>query len=345
MNINLYLTFCIVILYSFVASCKRTTEVSYYFSDDVQVIELTTNDLTSTLLIDDLVGISNIEVVDTLIVLISPNNDTLFTIFDFSGKHLSSFGQKGQGPNDLLNCRPTGQKEKVNENLFIWINDISNSSLKKINLSKSVSESRLVIEDNAATYPMSINVFKISDSITLCESMTRNNFSLIEYNHVSRKEISNSNIYLNPIENSFSFYKSIWRINKNKDIIIGAMHSINQLNLWNLGTGNKKSLIIEKPYLTHQVVNKKTGLENTTFFCDLEVTENYIYALYMDQDYNQSYEVPKEMTVFILDWNLSLLKSLTLKEYILDIAVDPNNKKLYGICEDDKIYVYDLEKI
>ena len=51
MNINPYLTFCIVILYSFVVSCKRTTEVSYYFSDDVQVIELTTNDLTGTLLI------------------------------------------------------------------------------------------------------------------------------------------------------------------------------------------------------------------------------------------------------------------------------------------------------
>src|SRR5699024_3062138 len=97
--------------------------------------------------------------------------------------HKGDFGIRGQGPNDLLNSRPTGQKEIVNEEAFIWVNDISNNSIKKVNLSKSVFEQELLIDSALSTYPMTMNAFKLNDSTTICESMTHDNYTLIKYDY------------------------------------------------------------------------------------------------------------------------------------------------------------------
>ncbi|HLW50412.1 MAG TPA: BF3164 family lipoprotein, partial [Sphingobacteriaceae bacterium] len=126
--------------------------------------------------------------------------------------------------------------------------------------------------------------------------------------------------------------------------IVGAMLSINQLNLWNLDTDERKSVIIEKPYLPDQVIDID-GLENRTFFCDLEVSNDLVFALYMDQDYDISYEQPKEMTVFIFDWKLNLIKTYVVDEYIQDIAVDPIRHKLYGVCGDNIVFEYDISEL
>lgn len=326
-------------------SC-RNEKTADYFSEDTQIISQPLPvRLPGTLVVSDLIGVSNIEVVDSLIVLISPRNEKIFNVFDLKGNHKGDFGIRGQGPNDLLNSRPTGQKEIVNEEAFIWVNDISNNSIKKVNLSKSVFEQELLIDSALSTYPMTMNAFKLNDSTTICESMTHDNYTLIKYDYRNGTKLTDNNVYQTPVENPFSFYKSIWRINDKKDKMIGAMYSVNQLNLWNLSTDEKKSIAIEKAYPPDQVINKETGLENWTFFCDLEATNDFVFALYMDQEYNFSYELPKKMTLLVFDWNLQPITTYEIDEYILDIAIDPNQQKLYGISEDDKVFEYSLAEL
>jgi len=289
-----------------------------------------------------LMGISNIETVDGLIVLTSPRNEKLLNVYDVMGNPWGVFGIRGQGPNDLINCRPVGQKEIDNGEACIWINDVSNVSLKRINLSKSISEGQMIIDDAIKTYPMSLNAFKLNDSTTICESMGSNNYTMIRYDPGNMEELSRQEVYKTPAPSAFSYYKSIWRTAPEKSIIVGAMNTVNQLNLWDLETDRRKSVVIDKPLRPGQVVDEKTGLERRTFFCGLEVTKDFVFALYMDQDYDLSYAEPKEMTVFVFDWDLSPIASFVLDEYIRDIAVDPAQKKLYGLCEDNRIFEYDL---
>ncbi len=327
------------------SSCKKDMKNNYYFSNEIEIIKSTPERLPGFLLIDSLIGVSNVESVDSFIVLVSPHREKLFQVFDFVGNNKGNFGVKGQGPNDLLNCTPNGQKQVMNNCAFLWINDVSATKLKKINLSKSIKEQHLIIEDMIDTYPMSVNSFIIDDSLAICESMTQNNYSLIKYNYKNHNKLVENNIYLSPQKNPFNFYKSIWRINYESNILVGAMHSINQLNFWNLNTNEKKSVIIETPYLPNQIVDEKTGLENRTSFCDLEISRDFIFALYMDQEYGLSYETPKKMTLFIFNWDALLVARLIVEEYILNIAVDSKQEKLYGLCEDDKVFVYDLNGV
>jgi len=72
------------------------------------------------------------------------------------------------------------------------------------------------------------------------------------------------------------------------------------------------------------------------------VTKDFVFALYMDQDYAVSYEEPKSMSVFVFDWELSPVATFVLDEYVCDIAVDAGQKKLYGLCEDNRVFEYEL---
>jgi len=333
---------CLGVVFAFLTLSCGKKQSAAYFSDDVQVFRPKPERLPGKLLIDSLMGISNIEIVNGLIVLTSPRNEKLLNIYDVLGKPLGTFGIKGQGPNDLINCRPVGQKEIDNGDACIWINDVSNISLKRVNLSKSISEGQMIIDGAIKTYPMSLNAFKLSDSTTVCESMESNNYTMIRYDPGNMEELSRQEVYKTPAPSAFSYYKSIWRAAPEKSIIVGAMNTVNQLNLWNLETDGRKSVVIDKPLRPGQIVDEETGLERRTFFCGLEVTKDFVFALYMDQDYDVSYTEPKEMTVFVFDWDLSPIVSFALDEYIRDIAVDPAQKKLYGLCEDNRIFEYDL---
>jgi|GEM_PF-1005789 len=333
---------CLGVFFAFLTVSCGKKESAAYFSDDVQVFHPKPKRLPGKLLIDSLMGVSNIETIDGLILLITPLNEKLFGVYDVMGNPQGVFGVRGQGPNDLINCRPVGQKEIDNGEACIWINDVSNISLKRLNLSKSISEGQMIIDDAIKTCPMSVNAFKLNDSTTVCERMDPNNYSMIKYDHTNMKELSRQDVYRVPVPSAFSYYKSTWRRAPEKGIVVGGMHAVNQLNLWNLETDGRKSVVIDKPLRPGQIVDEETGLENKTFFCDVEVTEDFVFALYMDQDNGVSFEEPKEMTVFVFDWELSPVAAFLLDEYILDIAVDPGQKKLYGLCEDDRIFEYDL---
>lgn len=65
----------------------------------------------------------------------------------------------------------------------------------------------------------------------------------------------------------------------------------------------------------------------------------------MDQPYEKSYEYEKQMELHIFDWNGRPLHRVLIPEYIKSITVDAQAKKLYGLLNDEAIYVYDLKDI
>jgi len=246
-------------------SCGRKEQVAY-FSDDVHIFRPHPERLPGRLLIDSLMGMLDIEIVDGLIVLTSPRNEKLLNVYDVTGHSRGVFGVRGQGPNDLINCRPVGQKELDNGDACIWINDVSSVSLKRVNLSKSISAGQMVIDNAVKTYPMSLNAFKMNDSVSVCERMESNNYTMIRYDQDNMQELSRQDVYKRTVPSAFSYYKSTWRIHPEKSILVGVMNTVNQLNLWNLETDHRKSVVIDGFLSPGQIVDEKTGLENRRIF-------------------------------------------------------------------------------
>lgn len=103
---TLYLSIIIMLL-----SCGK--EQNSYFSGNnyscVEVKECST--LKGEIIINNLIGINDFDIVGNHIILTTPSDSSLFKIYNLSGDFISVFGTKGNGPDDLINCQLNGQKE------------------------------------------------------------------------------------------------------------------------------------------------------------------------------------------------------------------------------------------
>lgn len=323
-------------------SCGK--EQNSYFSGNnyscVEVKECST--LKGEIIINNLIGINDFDIVGNHIILTTPSDSSLFKIYNLSGDFISVFGTKGNGPDDLINCQLNGQKEIRGKESFIWINDISSAKLKKLNITKSIINNSCVFDKEIQTYPYSSNAFYINDSLIIVEYMSGNNYHMNSINPISTTNIKSEQIYTPTFEGVFSYYKSIWRISNDLKKMASAMYSINELNFWDIISNHRFSCSIGPLINENQIVDNKTKLEKHTYYCDLKTTNKYIYALYMDQPYDISFEKEKPMKIHVFNWEGAFVTCLNVSEYILRIAVDNNDNAIYGLAQDSAIYKYEI---
>lgn len=321
-----------------VSGCNQTP----YFTENICFYNANENNVTDIegrLFIDDLVGIGNIETIGEYLCLFMINNDTLFNVYSTDGSYLTSFGIKGQGPNDFISNRPNGVREMENGQACLWINDIGSASLKRLNLTLSV-EKGCTVDRIIPTRPMSINAFYTQDGSTILEAMTPDNFELVI--NKGKKEVYKDTLYQIDMKPSFSYYKSIMRISPDCSILVSAMNTINLVNILNLNTHERLSLCVGKYTDIDNIVDKKTRLEKRTFYTDLKVTSNYIYALYMNQDYKDSYQKEKPVEIHMFDMQGNFIRLLNIPQYLKNFCISEDESTIYGLLNDHSVYVYDI---
>ena len=298
--------------------------------------------LTGNVLIDDAYGYYNVGRVGNYLVLFSVQREHFFYVYSIIGDSLGCFGIKGQGPTDLINNRWCGQCD----NQKMWINDVSNARLCSINVEQSLAQKKCVFDSIIRIENIAANTYIIKDSSVLSEEMRDDNFYLIETKTVS-KEIKQEKLYKYPQRHVFSTYKSIWRVKPDCRKMASAMLSINMINILDLGTKERKSIITDARNVhLDNVVDKNTGLEKKTCYIDMEVTDSYIYALYLNQNYDEAFEIEKETEIHVFDWQGKPLYRYRVPQYLSSITVDERNECIYGLSpEGEKLYVYKLFKM
>lgn len=298
--------------------------------------------LKGEVFIDDEYGILDMIIVGDYLVLTSTKREHIFHVYNPKKQFVGAFGTIGRGPNELLNCRYTGQSDTER----IWINDVSQSRLLHINIAKSLEAGFVLCEDTVPTSPSSANCYYVNDSLIYMERILSDNYEMVKYNY-DLKYLSEKDLLYHPgVTSPFSYYKSMWRKHPEDNRMVGAMHSINQLNIFEPGKNNRKAVVIgEKSVGFSEAVDKETGLETHTYYCDINVTSDRIYALYMDQSYDDSYEVPKQQEVHVFNWEGNPIQKFLLPQYIFNIVVDESSKCMYGISNEEIIYKYDLSDL
>lgn len=119
------------------------------------------------------------------------------------------------------------------------------------------------------------------------------------------------------------------------------MQSVNQINVYSINDQERYSIVIGEQWTDKkELIDNETGLERTTTFCDLEIAGSYIYALYMNQDFNESYEKAKPLDLLIFDLDGNLDRVVRVNDYVFDITISSNGEYLYGRTPNDEIYRY-----
>lgn len=76
------------------------------------------------------------------------------------------------------------------------------------------------------------------------------------------------------------------------------------------------------------------------YYCSTCTDGNKVYALYMNQSDDDSYEVQKAMEIHVFNFDGGYIRRFSVPEYIVDIDCDEEN--LYGVDFDGNIYRYPL---
>jgi hypothetical protein len=293
--------------------------------------------LTGTILIENEYGHFNIAHVDKYLILFSVLREHFFYVYNINGDSLGAFGIRGQGPNDLINIQWCGQYYGTN----MWINDVSNVRLCAVNITQSLVQKKCMFDAIVKNLNFSVNSFVWNDSLLISEQM-RDNFYLIRTN-IYTKRTSEEKLYNYSSQHLFSTYKSIWRMKPDGSKMAAAMQSINMINILDIKNNDRLSLIVNPPMTNlENIVDRNTGLEKRTYYVDMDVTDNYIYTLFMNQAYDESYMIEKEMEIHVFDWQGNPQYKYIIPQYITAFAIDESRNCIYGLSLDEKIYMYNV---
>lgn len=314
-----------------------------YFSENIHIHHPKASEtihLKGECLINDLMGVANIETMEQYLCLFLMAQDTLLNIYSTEGKYLSGFGTKGQGPNDFIGCRPNGGREMENGQACIWINDVGAAALKKVNIPLSI-EKGCTVTQKVNTKAMSVNAFLSAKGHLVQETMTPENFDLSVYR--DDEVLHREKMYLIDAQPPFSYYQSTIRLHSTQPLLVSAMFRINQINLLNLDTKERLSIRIGKHTALDNIIDKgETKLPKWTYYTDLRLSNDRIFALYLNQDYNDTLEKAKPVEIHVFNLQGDLLNVLGINEYLRSFCVSEDGKTIYGLVEDHSIYKYQV---
>lgn len=338
-----YIYLTIIVAISFLYGCNSRKN---FFSNNVKVVDdnfkISSTIKGEKLPIVDIYSISSLIYLDEYLLVLTPRANNVFNVLKFNGEIISQFGTIGRANDELMNCQFNGQTEKIDGNNCVWINDVSKSRIILVNIDKSIQDNKMVINKEIKTPPRSVFCFCINDSVLMSEQFMGNNYNLLKHNIISNT-LFEETLYSEDVKNAFSLYRSIWRLDSYNNRMVGVMQSIDQINFYSIDDQKKYSIVVGDLRTNRdELIDGTTGLERKTTFCDLEITDSNIYALYMNQDYDDVYEKSKSQEVLIFDLDGNLNRIIRLNEYIIDITISSDGEYLYGKTPNDDIYQYKL---
>ena len=315
-----------------------------FFSNNIKIVdsnfEISDTIRGEKLPVSDIYSMTSLICFDEYLLVLTPRANNIFNVLTFDGEIISQFGTKGRANDEVMNCQFNGQIEKIGGNNCVWISDVGKSRLVLIDIDKSMENGKITIMKEMKTPPMSVYSFCVNDSMLIAEQLSGNNFELLKHN-ISSNSFFQETLYKDDYTNAFSLYKSIWRLDSCKNRIIGAMQSVNQINVYSINDQERCSIVIGEQWTDKkELIDNETGLERTSTFCDLEIAGSYIYALYMNQDFNESYEKAKPLDLLIFDLDGNLDRVVRVNDYVFDITISSNGEYLYGRTPNDEIYRY-----
>ncbi len=297
--------------------------------DTIKGVKVLSSD-TLLLSVDDILLFNDLILVECL-----EQSTFVFNIFDLSGKKISAFGKIGRAGNEFTDG--TGLCGQYDFKTVV-VNDVNSAAIKFIDIQSSIESNKCIVSDKKPTSQRVIDVSVIKDSLMVFEQETPDNYELVIRSVDNRKDNRRIELY-KPTDNPFGKYRSLMKANGEKQMIALAMSRMNQVNFLSLESGQRSSCsLYQEPAYPDEDDDKKM-----IYYCDIAASDNYVYALYMNQTSRESYEVEKPMEIHVFTWNGRFCKKICINESICRLSVDSNDQILIARDINDNVYKYYLQ--
>ena len=281
------------------------------------------------LLGDTLPGVLGIVVADKYILTVSDERTPLFTALTKNGARVADFGHKGHATSEFTT---TSILKQYTEDGCIVANDINANKLKLIDLHKTIDEKRTVVKRTIEMPPASLESWYVDSGRQIVLQQHADNFSL----HQNGKSIKDPKKLYEPHAPAFPLYQSRLCASPNGRKVALPMMYMDKINFYDFEKDHLSSVsVYDAP------ASKDDELH--VYYCSTCTDGDKVYALYMNQSNEDSYDVPKNMEIHVLDFDGVYLGRYVVQEYIIDIDCD--DESLYGLDLEGNIYKFTLPKL
>ncbi len=280
--------------------------------------------------------------IDTLLVVISPNNDYFFHIYDIKTFNLiKKFGTKGRGPGQFIAPVFTGQKmARTPDGVNLLIYDWMRKRISNIKLLDELTIPGYKVQSELLPKQM-INVSNIifrNDSIALYipydeESPGRfciYNFKSGERTFTPYVPDLGFKIHPNNLNAIYNTHSSC--VNARRHCFVATPCLLGELDFFDMSCNYLGSSIIERSDEVKNAHYSKMIFETPNisyYFTDLQCYDDRIYALYTIKKYpNLDNETNSE--IYVINWNGNPIKKYILDREISNFTYDSTNNRFIG---------------
>lgn len=281
-------------------------------------------------------------IVDSILIALDYSAQSVLHLFDIKNNiYINGLGKKGQGPNEFLH--PASLTYFSHKSFLVY--DLLDNTLKKISIdslmSGNVFYEKLINFDsisNSFVFPTAYNNYIAfglyeSNMFKLIDQQNNEIGSFIDFPIKSKekKGIDHRNIAL--------AYQGTLNISPDKNKIVYASYYGTIIGIYDINHSSiNQNFLLVCDHPMYSVQNEGNGMsspiskDGISAFRDLYTTDRYIYSLYSGNKISELKEKAFEAKdIYVFDWEGNSVIHYYLDVPINNIAVLPDDKKIYAI--------------
>lgn len=265
------------------------------------------------------------------------NADGIVQIYNLNGKHITSFGNKGKGPNELIFGDYAGMIKNKQQ---YWLYDIYQFKLIEYKYDFTSQDSVSVRIKNVYT-SVDNNIFQINplnDTGFVATVLLKNGLFGIYSNRPDAplKIFGDYPIHVEKLADYTQFQGNI-ALNAEQNLLFYAAFQIGYISCYTLKNhfNQKWGLLLSKP--VYQINNKSIIFDpkqHRDGFAGIKVVKNNIYALYTGftrEQYKDKSYLPGTNKIIVFNTDGKTVHQYILDKNIMSFCIDEKQKTLYGV--------------
>jgi hypothetical protein len=338
----------------FLACTNQANKDKSPLSDFNKTIELTS--IESAISRDDLGEPMNFAVIDSLLVYKENYADCICKIFNLNtGELLQEDIKKGSGPYEIIDC--VGYSYYKDDLFYTHTNDgklifISTDDF----LARRKKFARVINLRNYFEGEIPITCQVLNDSMIICEGMfgeerycminLNSRKKVYKYNYPSDEKHKNEGSAIKAIT-----YHGLFSHNPDIARIAHVCCRAGIVELFDYYNNDFEKVLNKEYFLCeYEVKNGRAGNTRRWGFSGVASDSKYIYTLYSGrtrEEFGKEFYCAENLLVY--DWDGNAVLHIKLDETVINMALEPTNKKIFCNCIDNntgepKIVSYDLSK-
>ena len=293
----------------------------------------------------DVLGCVDIYCVDTFLIAYTPMSEKgyfhIFSTSDF--KPLGSFIPIGRGPNEFYAVNYSSAYKTDDGQVKAWLsNNVMNYEW---NITQSVEQKQTIIDSAYKLQGiLSDGVWLPGRDDFMFGFIRKNsNIEYIRYNLKTKTVINADKMFSKDLSaNNISSASMLPYLKPDNSKLANIGWWTNYICIFNTDFSDMKIVATYHKPESIDKISATERQERILYYSCSDVTEQYIYALYVNQPEKDRRYHSKHEEIHIFDWNANPIANFIIRENIMFFRVDAYNKCLYGLTSDEKIYRYDL---